>query len=150
MARASKRDEIVEQAETLFLEHGFKGTSIDLVVSTCGVSKPTVYKHFPDKQVLMDAVMNQWLDQRKAAIPDELPMVGARDYCERHWWNREIINMYALVFAEGWRFPHAARRFMSEYDQPWRRVMSNRPESERASAALWELLRQRALDTTTD
>ncbi len=146
MARASKRDEIVEQAETLFLEHGFKGTSIDLVVSTCGVSKPTVYKHFPDKEVLMDAVMDRWLARRAEEIPAELPLVGAREYCERHWWNREIIRMYALVFAEGWRFAGAARRFMNEFDRPWRQLMSNRPETERAAAALWELLRQYALD----
>lgn len=150
MARASKRDEIIKQAEALFLNNGFKGTSVDLVVNTCGVSKPTVYKHFPDKEVLMDAVMDQWLGRHRADIPEELPLVGAREYCERHWWNRTIIRMYALVFTEGWRFPAAARRFIDEYDQPWRGLMSNRPEAERASAALWELLRQHALELTAE
>ncbi|MEM7562893.1 MAG: TetR/AcrR family transcriptional regulator [Pseudomonadota bacterium] len=43
MAQKSKKDHIVATALPLFLENGFKGTSIDLVVKASEVSKPTVY-----------------------------------------------------------------------------------------------------------
>jgi AcrR family transcriptional regulator len=49
MAQRSKKDHIAAAALPLFLENGFKGTSIDMVVRVSGVSKPTVYNHFPDK-----------------------------------------------------------------------------------------------------
>ena len=42
MARPSKKEFIVEQAAQLFLQQGYKGTSIDTVVAQCKVSKPTV------------------------------------------------------------------------------------------------------------
>ncbi len=68
MAQKSKRNYIVEMALPLFLEHGFKGTSIDLVVKKSGVSKPTVYNHFPDKIALMLAVVENWCETQQPEI----------------------------------------------------------------------------------
>jgi len=62
MAQLSKKDQIAEAALRLFLEHGIKGTSVDMVVKTSGVSKPTVYNHFPDKATLLIHVIQCWLE----------------------------------------------------------------------------------------
>ena len=49
---ARKRRAIIEAATTAFLEHGFRGTSMDAVAAAAAVSKQTVYQHFGDKQRL--------------------------------------------------------------------------------------------------
>ncbi|WLQ13140.1 TetR/AcrR family transcriptional regulator [Hahella aquimaris] len=120
MARASKRDFIVETATGIFLEQGFKGTSIDMVVNACKVSKPTVYNHFPDKSQLIDAVIDDWLRAQKPVMRScggELDLWRA---LTENWWREETIAMYRLVIGEGWRFEAAAQRFWREYDAKWR------------------------------
>lgn len=119
MARASKRDYIVAQATHLFLDQGFKGTSVDAVVNTCAVSKPTVYKHFPDKSLLMSAVMDQWLADRPVVELQGSDQAATWKEMATAWWRPEHMAMYRLVIAEGWRFPEAAQRFWQEFDQPW-------------------------------
>jgi len=68
MAQKSKKEHIIRTALTLFLEHGFKGTSVDLVVKISGVSKPTVYNHFPDKAALMHSVIKTWVENNQPTI----------------------------------------------------------------------------------
>lgn len=119
MARASKREHIIERATGLFLEQGFKGTSIDLVVTTCGVSKPTVYKHFPDKTVLMEAVMTHWLRDSLEPIVADSGLPELWYHLQRYWWREDIMRMYRLVISEGWRFPTASDAFWQQFDAAW-------------------------------
>jgi TetR/AcrR family transcriptional regulator, mexJK operon transcriptional repressor len=55
--RPNKRDTILQAARKQFLAHGFAATSVDAIVLEAGVSKPTVYAHFPTKEALLDAVV---------------------------------------------------------------------------------------------
>jgi AcrR family transcriptional regulator len=57
--RPSKKQLILDTAQRLFSERGYQGTTIDLVVQSAGVSKPTVYSHFPSKQALWQAMLEQ-------------------------------------------------------------------------------------------
>ncbi|MFY0664931.1 MAG: TetR/AcrR family transcriptional regulator [Natronospirillum sp.] len=150
MARASKRDHIVAEATGLFLNQGFKGTSIDLVVSTCAVSKPTVYNHFPDKTVLMAAVIDDWLAHR-ALTPHELkPGTDILEHLQANWWTPDHMAMYRLVIAEGWRFADAAHRFWADFHQPWQNAAedwlqtlqghSTSEAKQCLEAALWQRL----------
>lgn len=52
-----KREAIVEAAIAEFREHGFNGTSMDRVAAAAGVSKRTVYNHFPSKDELFEAIL---------------------------------------------------------------------------------------------
>lgn len=142
MARASKRDFIVEVATGLFMEHGFKGTSVDMVVSACGVSKPTVYNHFPDKVELLQAVLSRWVEQRLAAMP-EVSSWPQWQAGLTAWFDDEVLAMYRLVLGEGWRFEAAAQLFWQGFDQPWRQQvmqLAQRPGQveARLDQALWK------------
>ncbi|WP_226663338.1 TetR/AcrR family transcriptional regulator [Microbulbifer aggregans] len=53
----AKRRAILEAAKTLFLTHGFAGTSMDAVAAEAGVSKLTVYSHFSDKENLFSSAV---------------------------------------------------------------------------------------------
>jgi AcrR family transcriptional regulator len=43
---------VVDAAIELFAERGIEGTSIDSIAARSGVSKATIYKHWPDKETL--------------------------------------------------------------------------------------------------
>ncbi len=120
MAQRSKKEHIIATALPLFLDNGFKGTSIDMVVKASAVSKPTVYNHFPDKSALMHAVMARWIDSNKPMIlpvrdPDQLA-----DLIDEHWLTAEAVRIYAIVIGEGYRFADARRLFWEQYDRRWR------------------------------
>jgi AcrR family transcriptional regulator len=123
MAQRSKKDYIAASALPLFLENGFKGTSIDMVVKLSKVSKPTVYNHFPDKAALMLAVMSLWIDNNKPLIMPIRDLSELDEFVRSHWLTDEAVKFYALVIGEGWRFPQAKRLFWEQFDRLWRKAL---------------------------
>ncbi|MCP4470783.1 MAG: TetR/AcrR family transcriptional regulator [Gammaproteobacteria bacterium] len=124
MAQKSKKDHIISAALPLFLENGFKGTSIDMVVRVSNVSKATVYNHFPDKSALILAVLSQWVDANKPLIAPLGDSAELDEFVRRHWLTDEAVRFYALVIGEGWRFPQAKRLFWDQFDHLWRKALS--------------------------
>ena len=124
MAQKSKKDHIATTALLLFLENGFKGTSIDMVVRESNVSKPTVYNHFPDKAALLLAVLSLWIDANKPLITPLRDAAELDEFVRRHWLTDEAVRFYALVIGEGWRFPQAKRLFWDQFDHLWRKALS--------------------------
>ena len=120
MAQRSKKDHIAAAALPLFLENGFKGTSIDMVVKVSGVSKPTVYNHFPDKSALMLAVLARWIDNHKPLIMPIRSLEELETFVRKHWFTDEAVRLYAIVIGEGWRFPPAKKLFWEQFDRLWR------------------------------
>jgi AcrR family transcriptional regulator len=49
--------QVLDAAGQLFAEHGIDGTSMDAIAAASGVSKATIYKHWPDKDALCLEVM---------------------------------------------------------------------------------------------
>lgn len=60
----AKRAAILEAAESLFLEHGFEGVSMDQIAARAGVSKLTVYSHFGDKDALFFEAVEHYCDKQ--------------------------------------------------------------------------------------
>ncbi|WP_050909328.1 TetR/AcrR family transcriptional regulator [Vibrio campbellii] len=52
-----KRTRIIEVATELFIEQGYKDTSLDQIVSICGGSKQTLYRYFSNKEGLFVEVL---------------------------------------------------------------------------------------------
>jgi len=123
MAQKSKKEHIIQTALPLFLQQGFKGTSVDLVVKECGVSKPTVYNHFPDKAALLFAIVETLLDR---PIPD-LDEINHQQQLEQAidnlWLSQNNVQFYALVIGEGRRFPEAKQLFWNFFDKSWREAI---------------------------
>ena len=124
MAQRSKKEYIATSALPIFLENGFKGTSIDMVVKLAGVSKPTVYNHFPDKAALMEAVLAIWIENNKPVIMPVRDLNELDELVRKHWLTDEAVRLYALVIGEGWRFPQAKRLFWEQFDRLWRKALS--------------------------
>ncbi|MFJ9567183.1 TetR/AcrR family transcriptional regulator [Streptomyces fuscichromogenes] len=69
-----RADAIVEAAGRLFFTPGFAPVSMDELARELGMSKKTIYRHFPDKRSLLAAV----LDRQFAAVEDTL-VAAAQD-----------------------------------------------------------------------
>ncbi|WP_393087170.1 TetR/AcrR family transcriptional regulator [Streptomyces sp. LN704] len=71
-----RADVIVEAAGRLFFAPGFARVSMDELARELGMSKKTIYRHFPDKRSLLTAV----LDRQFAAV--EATLVAAAEETE--------------------------------------------------------------------
>ncbi|MGQ0698535.1 MAG: TetR/AcrR family transcriptional regulator [Panacagrimonas sp.] len=60
MPRKIERGEALDRALTLFWTHGYRGTSMDMLTSTLGVEKPSVYASFGSKQKLYLEALDQY------------------------------------------------------------------------------------------
>ena len=49
---ARAHSQVIESAVTLFAERGLEATSMDAIAKASGVSKATIYRHWPDKDSL--------------------------------------------------------------------------------------------------
>ena len=76
---ARKRRVIVEAATALFLQHGYLGTSMDQIAAFAAVSKPTVYKFFPDKEQLFTEIVLGTLDRAGDPFRAELSSLEETD-----------------------------------------------------------------------
>ena len=56
------RDRLVEAAREVFREQGYDA-SLDLVAKRAGVGAGTLYRHFPSREALVDAIMQSWVDK---------------------------------------------------------------------------------------
>src|SRR6476659_11131852 len=54
---SSIRQRIVEAARAHFFSHGFRRVTMDDLADELGVSKKTLYAHFPSKIALLEAVL---------------------------------------------------------------------------------------------
>jgi AcrR family transcriptional regulator len=56
---ARAHNDVLEAASRLFAERGIDATSMDAIAAASGVSKATIYKHWPDKDALCLEVLSR-------------------------------------------------------------------------------------------
>jgi AcrR family transcriptional regulator len=112
----SRREQILDAATRLFSAYGFKKTSVDDVASEAGISKPTLYAYFEDKEALFSSVCDRVLlrlheDTKKAAagkgpIEDVVADLLAAKFTtlfelvDRHPHARELIESSERIGAD--------------------------------------------------
>lgn len=69
-------ERIIETATVLFASRGFAGTSMEQVASQCGAGKDTVYRRFPSKVALFEAVVEHAHKRAVARLKDLPHMEG--------------------------------------------------------------------------
>lgn len=74
MARADRRDQLLDTAQQVFVARGYGPASMDDVAEAAGVTKPVLYDHFGSKDGLLAAVIEragaQMLEATTGAIAD--------------------------------------------------------------------------------
>lgn len=66
---SQKRNEILEGAIQVFTQNGFETSSMDHIAEVAGVSKRTIYNHFPSKEILFQEIVADFLKQRDEIKP---------------------------------------------------------------------------------
>ena len=67
---------IIHAATELFLQQGFRDTSLDDVAAAAGVTKPTVYSHFGSKAGLLQRIAEAHATARAASVAAALRHTG--------------------------------------------------------------------------
>jgi AcrR family transcriptional regulator len=80
----STREQLLQVATRLFATHGYEGTSIEAVLQESGASRGSLYHHFPGKEALFLAVLENLdlrvfaeLDAARAGITDPVDALRA-------------------------------------------------------------------------
>ena len=63
MERGSTKQEILNAALELFSVQGFEATSIAQIAGAVGIRKASLYSHFENKQAILDALVQEVLEQ---------------------------------------------------------------------------------------
>lgn len=59
------KQRIVSEAAQLFMRHGAKSITMDDVAKECGISKRTLYEYFPDKESLLIACIEIYVEYKR-------------------------------------------------------------------------------------
>jgi AcrR family transcriptional regulator len=85
MAEVLTREQILEAAQEVLRRFGpAKATVVD-VARALGVSHGSVYRHFPSKAALRDAVLRRWLDRTHAPVAQAAKAGGPAPARLRNW-----------------------------------------------------------------
>jgi AcrR family transcriptional regulator len=67
-----RREELLDQAQALFLAHGYDRASLNDVIAAAGVSKGAFYHYFASKEALLEALAERFARQALAGVQDVL------------------------------------------------------------------------------
>lgn len=89
------RDRIVEVAREVFREQGYEA-SLDEVAKRAGVGAGTLYRHFPQRENLIDAIMQSWVDRVADATDKALAFEGSDRNLLIGWFETyvELISLH--------------------------------------------------------
>ncbi|WP_462252341.1 TetR/AcrR family transcriptional regulator [Ekhidna sp.] len=104
-----KQEKILNAALTLFAEEGFKSTSTSKVAKRAEVSEGLIFRHFGNKDGLLEAIIQMGEDQAKLLFADILmetdPKNVLRKFIEiglNTSKDKEAINFWKLQFKIKW------------------------------------------------
>lgn len=66
------RERLLQEALRLFLSHGYGAISTRQICAAAGVTQPTLYHHFGNKEQLYLAVVRRWFDRARETLHREI------------------------------------------------------------------------------
>ncbi|MEV0649171.1 TetR/AcrR family transcriptional regulator [Phytomonospora sp. NPDC050363] len=121
--------ELLAVARQVFLASGYAGATMDAVASGAKISKQTLYRHYPSKDVLYAAVVRDWVDQGHDRMrPHVQALLDAPGLAEglvrlarvmqAGILSPPVLQMRKLVANEAERFPEVAADYL---ERSWNR-----------------------------
>lgn len=129
----ARPSEILDAALTLFVEKGFRTTTMEHIAKAAGVTKGTPYLYFANKEEIFKAVVRETLVERisgfesKAKAHTGSAAELVRLLCEQ-WWQEvgatQLSGLCKLMMAEAANFPELASFYFEEVIRPARAMTS--------------------------
>jgi AcrR family transcriptional regulator len=124
LSPSARKDAIEQAAVRLFAERGYDGVSTDDIVAAAGISRPTLYAHFPSKRDLYRELVRKHSKQmvdymshliRTSELPPAEQIAAATEsffaYVEQHRF------AWRMLFREPPSDPMLSRRARRIHDQ---------------------------------
>ena len=121
-AKPDMKDRILETADRLFYLQGIRAVGVDTIAAEIGISKRTLYNHFPSKDALISAYLaRRFVAPRPSEKPPVEQILGTFDSLERRFAAKDF---------RGCPFVNAVAELGSE-DQSVRKIAIAFKESRR-------------------
>jgi AcrR family transcriptional regulator len=85
----STRERILETVDRLFYRHGLQAVGVDAIASELGISKKTLYRHFPSKDDLIIA----YLKGRFRPLPEASSKPPAEQILNNFEWFARSLSL---------------------------------------------------------
>jgi AcrR family transcriptional regulator len=90
-AKPSMKDRILETADRLFYLQGIRAVGVDTIAAEIGISKRTLYNHFPSKDALISAYLERRFVQPRPSDKSPIEQIlGTFDSLERRFASRDF------------------------------------------------------------
>ena len=157
-AKPDMKDRILETADRLFYLQGIRAIGVDTIAAEIGISKRTLYNHFPSKDALISAYLaRRFVAPRASDKPPVEQILGTFDSLERRFSAKDFrgcpfvnavaelgedrsVRKVAVAFKESRRlwFRDLLVQLASPMRNPWRR-----------SSRCWSTVRSRRISSAT-
>lgn len=104
--KPTMKERILETADRLFYLQGIRAVGVDTIAAEIGISKRTLYNHFPSKDALISAYLQRrFVQPRPSDMPPAEQILGTFDRLERGFASRgfrgcPFVNAVAELGAE--------------------------------------------------
>ena len=129
----ARPQELLDAALELFVQKGYAATRTEEVAARAGVSKGTLYRYYPSKEELLEAVLRHRLSsQVELGVLETEAHAGSASELLRDsvapWWLRVVESpasgVIKLVVTEARSFPEIAECYRLEVVEPGRRLIA--------------------------
>lgn len=72
LAAEERKEAIIKAAVALFSQSGFSGTTTRMLARKAGISEALLFRHFPDKKKLYQAILSSKMEEQIPAVLDGL------------------------------------------------------------------------------
>jgi TetR/AcrR family transcriptional regulator, mexJK operon transcriptional repressor len=118
-AQSEKARVVLAGARAVFLANGFSVATTDMIQQAAGVSKSTVYSHYPNKEALFVAVVEAECERyvktvRQHKFPERCLVDTLNAIAQAYLeivLSRDGMALYRAIVSEATRFPELGRRF---------------------------------------
>lgn len=115
----ARLDRILDAAQTIFMAHGFNGATTDMIQAASGVSKSTLYRYFPTKEILFkaafEAYSREFLTNVGRLCNDSDDVETFLNQFGMEFLHALIaprgLDLFRLMVSEGQRFPKLGKLF---------------------------------------
>ena len=111
-AKPAMKDRILETADRLFYLQGIRAVGVDTIAAEIGISKRTLYNHFPSKDALIAAYLERrFVAPRPSEKPPVEQILGTFDSLERRFSAKDFRGCpFVNAVAELGEADHATRK----------------------------------------
>jgi AcrR family transcriptional regulator len=125
---------ILDAAQAEFMATGYEAASTNRITDAFGGSKATIFRYFPTKEKMLEAVIRRIAGRWRETVAREgMPELAPREWLELYasrilsWLlSEESLFLGRLAVAEGHKFPDLSLVFEETASKPLQRILEQR------------------------